>query len=497
MRFLSLLFLILCVSLSPASAGKLRDQRPNILLILADDHGVGAVGAYGPSQVETPNIDKLASQGLLLERAFCTNAVCSPARASLLTGKYSHRNGVVRFNTLLADQTMLPRELGKVGYRSAVIGKWHLGGNPGDVGFDQWEVIEIQGDYFDPEFRTPEGYRRHPGHATDVITSLALDYLRDYNGREPFFLCIHHKAPHDPFTPRPEDKEVWEDRPVTLPASAHDNWSRRSSAAQRVHNRTPGPLYKKKLDPSETSPVAEETLKQQLRDYFACVSGLDGSVGAILAELDRLGLSENTLVIYTSDHGMMTGQHGLIDKRMMYEDSIRIPVIIRWPGAVSEGARDNHLILNIDLAPTLLEVAGAKIPEQMQGRSFAALLKGDSLQKWRDSFYYRFYGQEPYRRIQYPAQIGVRTEKSKLIYFPETGEFEFYDLERDPDERTNAYDDPEFGSTIAELRQEITRLRKELGDEDQFAWAWTDLILPGERPTEDAYTPWPFGATEK
>lgn len=470
------------------------ESPPNIIFFLSDDHGVGALGAYGsPHKDCTPHLDRMAGDGLRLDRAFCTNAICSPSRASVLTGKYSHRNGVTRFNTLLPDQAMLPRELQKAGYATAIFGKWHLGSNPRDLGFDQWEVLEVQGDYIDPEFRHPGGYRSHPGHSTDIITEMALSYLRNRTTPKPFFLCIHHKAPHDPFIPRPSDAEFWADRPVPLPPGAEDDWSDRSQAAQQFHREEPGPLFQGNDHETIEGQDRLENLQTNLRNYLACVKGVDESVGAVLNELDALGIAENTLIIYSSDHGMMTGEHGKIDKRMMYDSSIRLPCIFRWPAATPAGISSDDLILNIDLAPTLLEIAGAAIPEQMQGRSFAGLVSGGPIpENWRDCFYYRFYGDEPYRNIQHPPQIGVRTHQAKLIYFPETGEFEFYDLVKDPGERRNAINYPDYAETIAKLKSTISQLRRELGDEDQFAWAWTDLILPGERPGEKAYSPWPF-----
>jgi arylsulfatase A-like enzyme len=459
-------------------------SQPNILLLIADDHAPAAFSVYGSRLNQTPHLDRIAREGLRLDRCFCTNALCTPARATILTGKYSHTTGVKVLNDAI-DQTQhatVAMLLHDAGYQTAFFGKWHLGhgGVSDPAGFDDWSVLPAQGKYLDPEFLERDGRRTIPGYVTDVLTDLSLNWLQHRAPDRPFFLVCAHKAPHDPFTPHPRHLSLYADETIPEPPTFDDDYQGRADAARmstaqvaRMHQKDhlPEPW------PSGLSPAEQKAWNYQsfLKNYLRCVAAIDENVGRLLAYLDESHLAENTIVLYTADHGFFLGEHGWYDKRFMYEQSIRIPFLMRYPRAIAPGATSDRLILNVDFAPTLLDYAGLSTPADMQGRSFRPIAEGHPPADWRTSMYYRYWMHLAHFDI--PAHYGVRTEHLKLIYYagqplglrgavdrPTPPEWELFDLDADPDELQNVYDDPAYASVRATLHGELDRLRQELQD---------------------------------
>jgi arylsulfatase A-like enzyme len=436
---------------------------------MSDDHAVQAISAYGSKLIATPHIDRIAREGMLLENCFATNSICTPSRATILTGKYSHKNGVPTFNTFDGTQWTVAQALQQAGYHTGMFGKWHLGGRP--TGFDEWTILPGQGRYVDPIFIRPEGNTQIRGYATDVITDLSLAFLERRPKDKPFFLMYHHKAPHGPWQPDAQDAAAFAGREFPLPPTFDDDYATRSDAARTAYMRIADMSEKvlKVSPPPGLSPVAQARWKYQqyLRDYLACVASIDRNVGRVLDYLDRHGLRENTVVIYSSDQGFFLGEHGWYDKRFMYEESIRMPFLIRWPGVVSPGTRSARLALNVDFAPTFLELAGLPAPGDVQGRSLAPLLRGQPPADWRTSMYYRFYHTGHLQRVQ--PHWGVRTERHKLIYFNRLEQWELFDLQDDPHEVKNVYASPAHADIVKRLKAELTRLRTSLDDHGQYS----------------------------
>jgi arylsulfatase A-like enzyme len=465
--------LILATVLVSTAAAAAADPRPNVLYIMADDHAAHAISAYGSKINQTPNIDRIAQGGMRFTNCFVTNSICTPSRAAILTGKYAHINGVPVFNRFDGAQPTLAKYLQAAGYHTGMVGKWHLFSDP--TGFDYWNILPGQGLYHDPVFITKDGRKKHPGYCTDLITDFSLDFLKSRPKDKPFFLMCHHKAPHRPWQPDARHAKQWENVQVPEPATFHDNetnYATRSDAAREATMRIDKNLTKtdvKQDPPPGLSPAALKQWYYQryMRDYLACIASVDDNVGRLLDYLDREGLAENTIVIYTSDQGFFLGDHDWYDKRFMYEESLRMPFLVRWPGHVKPGTTNAGMILNVDFAPTLLAAAGRPVPVDMQGRSFLPLLKGEAPANWRTSMYYRYYHYPMDHRVQ--PHYGVRTARHKLIYFNKIDEWELFDLEKDPHEVKNVYADPTYAGTVKELKAELYRLKKELKDEDQFA----------------------------
>ena len=457
-----LLALLPCAALAAAPAC------PNILFVMADDHAAHAIGAYGSKLLPTPNIDRIAREGALLRNCFATNSVCTPSRATILTGKYSHKNGVPTFNTFDGSQWTVAQELQRAGYHTGMIGKWHLGGRP--TGFDHWRILPGQGRYVDPVFISPDGEATIRGYVTDITTDLALEFLERRPVEKPFFLMYHFKAPHGPWQPDPRDEAQFATREFTPPPNFDDDYAGRADAARtaemRIADMTERQL--KVSPPPGLSPAEQKQWKFQryMRDYLACVASIDRNLGRVLDYLDRAGLRDNTLVIYTSDQGFFLGEHGWYDKRFMYEESIRMPFVARWPGTIKPGTRSERMALNVDFAPTFLAAAGLRAPAGVQGHSLLPLLRGESPDSWRTSMYYRFY-HTGHNRVS--PHWGVRTARHKLIYFNRLDQWELYDLQSDPREMRNLYSDPAYAGTVTTLKSEIVRFRTELDDRDQFA----------------------------
>lgn len=460
----SLLLALLVPLILPAA-----EKRPNIVYIMADDHAAHALSAYGSKINKTPQIDRLAREGMRFNQCLVTNSICTPSRAAILTGKYAHLNGVPVFNRFDGSQPTLAKYLQAAGYHTGMIGKWHLGSEP--TGFTHWNILPGQGAYFDPVFITPPGRKKHTGYTTDLITDFSLEFLKERPKDKPFFLMCHHKAPHRPWQPDEKHAKQWENVQVPEPETFNDDYATRSDAAREAtmridKNLTPTDLKKEPPKGLSGQELKKWQYQRYMRDYLACIASVDDNVGRLLDYLGKAGLADNTIVIYTSDQGFFLGDHNWYDKRFMYEESLKMPFLVRWPGQIKAGTVSDGMILNVDFAPTLLAAAGLKVPADMQGRSFLPLLRGEQPKDWRTSMYYRYYHYPMHHRVQ--PHYGVRTQEHKLIYFNKIDQWELFDLRKDPHEVKNVYGDPQYAETVKTLKTEMYRLKKELKDEDQF-----------------------------
>lgn len=499
------------------SAFKGKDSSPNILFILTDDHAYQAVSAYGHPISElapTPEIDRLAEEGMTFHNMFVANSICGPSRATILTGKLSHRNGF-RNNgdSFNPDQPTFPKMLQEAGYQTAVIGKWHLESVP--RGFDFWQVLPDQGRYYNPDFLTSTDTFRIEGYVTDIITDLSINWLNNRDKESPFLLMYQHKAPHREWLPPEEYLDLYHNVEFPEPENLFDDYQNMGQAARdaemlisehmalsmdnKIH---PDILKEKGFTPfmnwyyrnyhdnldrmtqeqrenwdkvygpindefRANTPLGDELTswkyQRYLQDYLACIKSVDDNVGRILDYLDEQDLADNTIVIYTSDQGFYLGEHGWFDKRFMYEESFRTPLLIRFPRQIKPGSATYELAQNIDFAPTLLELAGIPVPGDIQGISLTPLFKSEP-QEWRESLYYHYY--------EYPGihmakrHYGIRTDRYKLIHFyNDIDEWELYDLEEDPSEMSNLVDDPAYQEIKMELHKKLDSLRLYYGDQ--------------------------------
>ena len=489
---------MLCGLLTTASAGLIAADAPrlNILFIFSDDHAQHAISAYGSKVNQTPGLDRLANSGTRFVNSFVLNSICTPSRATLLTGQYSHMNGVPVFNRFDGSRDHVAKRLQASGYHTGMIGKWHLGSEP--TGFDRWIVLPGQGAYLNPTFLASGQKFTIQGHCTDITTDLGIEFLRTRPKDKPFFLMLHHKAPHRNWLPDernqarfknkviPEPETLWDDyatRPAALPENeqtvARDLTRRDLKLAPPAELQ--GNARQQWLDVSPTEITVEgKTLtgkelirwkyQRYMQDYLACVQGVDDSIGRILDHLDQAGLATNTVIIYTSDNGWYLGDRGLYDKRFMYEPGLRVPLLARGPG-IKSGNVPAQFVANMDLAPTFLDLAGLPIPDSMQGRSLVPLLRGESPADWRTSVYYRYYHDPGHHRTA--AHLGVRTATHKLIHYWKKDAYELFDLTQDPNEQHNLLfdqaDKPAVAMKFKELKNEIARLKKEFKDEDRYA----------------------------
>ena len=493
MREFLLVFMLATVVGSSSAA-----DRPNIVYIMSDDHAAHAIGAYGSHVNHTPNIDRLAREGAVLTNVFATNSICTPSRATILTGQYSHINGVTVFNRFDSSRMTVARLLQAGGYYTGMIGKWHLGSDP--VGFDRWEILPGQGVYMDPVFYTATGEKTYTGrYVTDVITELGIDFIRNRPKGKPFFLMLHHKAPHRPWDPDAAHGARFAGEWIPEPETFWDNYATRTDALHENQQRVAKDLTRRdlKLAPpadldasaraewlavkpdSVTTEVDGKTVtltgealvrwkyQRYMQDYLATVQSVDDSVGQVLDFLDRSGLTKNTIVIYTSDQGFFLGDHGLFDKRFMYEESLRMPFLIRWPESIKAGSRIDAMALNVDFAPTFLDAARLPVPAEMQGRSLVPVLRGRMPADWRTSMYYRYYHDPGDHNTR--AHYGVRTRTHKLIYFWKKDQWELFDLVNDPYELNNLYGQRGQEKLTADLKAELARLKKAVKDNDQLA----------------------------
>jgi arylsulfatase A-like enzyme len=491
------------------SSCKTSKARPNILFIMSDDHAAQAISCYGSRINQTPNIDRIAREGMRFDNCFCTNGICAPSRAVILTGKHSHVNGVLD-NRLEFDssQQTFPKLLQQAGYTTAMIGKWHLKSDP--TGFDYWNILPGQGYYYNPEFIEMGEKKQHIGYATDITTDFCLQWLEQRDKTKPFCLMYHHKAPHRNWMPGPKHLTMFDDIDIPEPDNLFDTYETRCDAAREQEMTIANhmyPAYDLKLTPPEEKnvqdkkfwdwiygrltteqraawesaygPKNEKFRKAQLKgeeltrwkyqryikDYLRCIASVDENIGRVLTYLDDSKLTENTIIIYTSDQGFYLGEHGWFDKRFMYEESLRMPLVMRFPDEISAGSVNKDIVQNLDFAPTFLNLAGITLPEDMQGRSLRKLIQGRTPPDWRQSAYYHYF--------EYPAvhavkrHYGIRTKRYKLMHFYyDIDAWELYDLEQDPNEMNNVYNQAAYASTIKELKVQLQELRQYYGDTD-------------------------------
>jgi arylsulfatase A-like enzyme len=495
-------------------------ERPNIVFIFSDDHAQHAIGAYGGILKEvnpTPNIDALARRGMMFQNSFCTNSICGPSRAVILTGLHSHKNGfMTNRDDFDGSQTTFPKLLRKGGYQTAVIGKWHLKSEP--QGFDYWDVLRGQGDYYNPVFLSAKGKETVEGHCTDVVTDKAIDWLsKSRDNGKPFMLMCQHKAPHRTWMPAIRHLDLYADMNLPEPSSLFDKWEDNSPGAKHqemeidrhmhmnydLHLPLPEGFDPKTAPPSlskaafrnmskftdsqrqlwdekwksrneefanaklEGQALVRWKYQRYVKNYLRCIKGVDESVGRIVDWLKENDLSENTIVIYSSDQGFYLGDHGWYDKRWMYDESMKMPLIISWPGVTTPESVNSDMVQNLDYAQTFLEIANVEAPASMQGRSLVPLLKNETPEDWRTSVYYHYLEYPGAHMV--PKHCGVRTQNHKLIYIYQFDEWEFYDLNSDPDEGNNLYNDAKYVDQIAEMKIELARLQEQYEDESDLS----------------------------
>jgi len=501
------------------SSDALTDKRPNILFIYSDDHAAPAISVYKSflsGVVKTPNLDRLAKEGMRFDNAFCTNSICTPSRANVLTGKYSNKNGALTLDVSFdGSQQTFPKLLQKAGYYTAIVGKWHLGSKP--TGFDYYNVLPGQGAYFNPglkESKQPwkQGYRgakRHEGYVTDILTDITLNTLKNRPKDKPFCLMYQHKAPHDEWQYDKKHAHLYEEIDIPEPFNFFDDYKNRGEAIKRctqkigrgetlgvflretqrekfnsldkrLNGKSENEIRKyvneilKNLSPKERK---KQAYQAYIKSYLRCVASIDDNVGRVLNYLDEEGLTENTIVIYTSDQGFFLGEHGLFDKRFMYEESLRVPFLVRYPKEISPGSVNKDIVLNIDYAETFLDYAGIPIPDDTQGRSLRPLFQGETPGDWRQSMYYRYWMNRPHYNVA--AHYGIRTQRFKMIFYyglgldapgalnePLPPEWELFDLKKDPHEMNNVYDDPAYASVVKGLKKRLLELKEQYGDTD-------------------------------
>ncbi|MBT29805.1 MAG: acetylglucosamine-6-sulfatase [Thalassobius sp.] len=501
-------FTLLSCNTKQANPKEDLNKKPNIIYIMADDHTAQAWGVYGSlldTIVKTPNIHRLANEGMLLNNVFCTNSICTPSRATILTGQYSHLNGVYTLSEALdPNKENVAKLLQQNGYQTAVIGKWHLKSQP--AGFDFYNVLPGQGRYHNPILRDSvtwnQGGKEYEGFSADVIAGESINWLEQVNKEEPFFLMCHFKATHEPFDYPERHKDLYKDVEVPEPSSLLDFYPEKTNRtfqgqildilAQRYANDKNG-RYPQDADSPEgfniegldQTAIRKKTYQKFIKDFMRGSTAIDDNIGKLLDYLDEKGLSENTIVIYTADQGYFLGEHGFFDKRMMYEEALRMPFVIRYPKEIEPAQKLDDIILNIDFAPLFLDYAGISSPNWIQGQSFRENLTGNKPVDWRNDFYYRYWLHQPHR----PAHFGIRNERYKLIFFygqaldmpgaineNTNPTWEFYDLQEDPKELNNAFNDPKYQEVIAKMKQRLIELKNQTGDTDNAHPIVNDLL---------------------
>jgi len=461
----------------------MKDTRPNILFIMSDDHASHAMSCYGSRINRTPNLDRIAEGGMRFDNCFCTNSICTPSRAVILAGTYNHVNDVTTLASKMDNRLLtFPKLLRESGYQTAIVGKWHLGQGPEHepTGFDFWRVLPGQGLYHNPEMIDAEGKHVFEGYVTDLITDMCLDWLRDRDKDRPFCLLCHHKAPHRHWEPDEKHAHMYDDADIPEPETFNDDYSNRASAAAAAKmriERDMNDLDLKQPIPEGLTKAQEKSWKYQryIKDYLRVVASIDDNVGRLLDYLDEEGIADNTLVIYTSDQGFFLGDHGWYDKRFMYEESLRMPFIVRFPEEVKSGTVNRDIVLNVDFAPLFLDLAGVEKPKELQGENFRPLLQGSTPEDWRKSMYYRYWMHKSHHNVY--AHYGVRTLRYKLIYYysdplgqpgavdeKHEPEWELFDLDKDPCELCSVHDDPAYADVVRELKDELHRLQAQVGD---------------------------------
>ncbi|MCL1921662.1 MAG: sulfatase [Kiritimatiellaeota bacterium] len=448
------------------------DKRPNILFMMSDDHAAHAISAYNGKLIQTPNLDRLAKEGMRFERVYCVNSICTPSRATILTGQYSHVNGVPVFNAIDPARVTVAKLLQNAGYYTAMIGKWHLGSDP--AGFDHWEVYPGQGVYHDPVLYTKEGSKKYDGeYCTELEARLAIETLRARPKDKPFFMMLHRKAPHRPWNPSKRLDAIWRQKTIPEPDTLFDDYATRTDAIREQTQSIARHLTKTDVKDDPPEGLAGDALtrwkyQRYMQDYLACIQSIDETTGDVLKALEDEGILDDTVIIYTSDQGFFLGDHGMYDKRFMYEESLKMPFLVRWGKNIKPGSVNADICINCDFAPTFLELAGAPVPADMQGASMLPLLGGKAPPDWRTSMYYRYYHSPGDHNTA--RHYGVRTLTHKLIHFDGKGQWELYDLVNDPAELRNIYNDPAAQPTVKALKAELARLQKFYGDtEDLYA----------------------------
>jgi arylsulfatase A-like enzyme len=487
-------------------------QRPNIIYIMSDDHAYQAISAYGGPLKDfapTPNIDRIAANGMRFNRCLVTNSISGPCRAVILTGKYSHLNGFIKNEGQLpfdGNQQTFPKLLQSAGYNTAMIGKWHLGSDP--TGFDHWEILPGQGNYYNPDFINKDGRHVENGYVTEIITDKSIQWINEVkNTGKPFMLMMHHKAPHREWQPGPNELSLYKNVTFPEPSTLFDDYSNRGTA-EKTQDMTISKtmrieedlkMYKdrSKMKTTGLNRMTPDQLKawdtvydpiirhfyeanlsgndlvrfkyqRYLQDYLACIAAVDKSVGEVLDFLKKNGLDKNTIVIYASDQGFYLGEHGWFDKRWMFEQSYRTPLLIQWPGITKPGSVNEDMVSNIDFAETFLDMAGVKVPSDMQGRSMVRVLKGKTPANWRKEHYYHYYEYPGSHMVK--RHYGMSTERYKLIhYYYDIDEWELYDIKADPQEMKNVYNDPAYASVKANLHKRLTKLMEKYKDSDALA----------------------------
>jgi arylsulfatase A-like enzyme len=487
-------------------------QQPNILYIMSDDHAYQAVSAYGHALNETPNIDRIASEGVMFNQSFVTNSICAPCRAVLLTGKYSHINGHLdNGSTFDGSQQTFPKLLQQAGYQTAMVGKWHLKSEP--TGFDYWNVLPGQGAYYNPDMTENGEKKKYEGYTTNIITDLALEWLKNKRDEtKPFCMLLHHKAPHRNWMPDTSKLMLYDDKTFDLPSNFHDDYANMGTAAKeqdmmigetmmwghdmkfrfdlegdstekfywnQLNRMTPEqravwdayyePRNQALIDaPLEGKELTEWKFQRYIKDYLRTISSVDDNVGRVLDYLDEAGLTENTIVVYTSDQGFYLGEHGWFDKRFIYEQSLRMPLVVRYPAGIQKGKAMNDMVMNLDFAPTFLDYAGVDIPEDIQGESFRDILEGNTPDEWREAVYYHYYEYPGWHSVK--RHYGIRTNRYKLAHFYyDIDEWELYDLQTDPDEMNNIINDPDNAVLVEELKVKLLELQEKYGDSEELA----------------------------
>ncbi|QZE15421.1 sulfatase [Halosquirtibacter laminarini] len=513
-KYTPLAILIVLLTLVSCSKKEVEKKRPNILFIMADDHTSQAWGIYGgvlKDYVHNPNIERLADQGMVFDNAMCTNSICVPSRASIMTGEYSNKNQVYMLRDRLDEnRPNVAKLLHQNGYQTALIGKWHLKSKPS--GFDYFNVLHDQGRYWDPILKSEKNWQEGPkggevikGFSTDVITDLTIDWLKNRDDKKPFMMMCHFKATHEPYDFPERYKDLYKDQEIPYPETLLDfdkkntgrtydgqtlenliwRWEKASEDPEKWWCKYPElPFSTKGLD----SIAARKKAYQKLvKDFMRCGAAIDDNIGRLLDYLKEAGLDENTVVIYTADQGYFLGEHGFFDKRMIAEESLHMPFVIRYPKEIKGGTRNEDIILNVDIPALFADYAQVKKPNWMQGESFRPLLKGEHPATWRKSMYYRYWEHYPIR----PGHLGVRNDRYKLaLYYGvpmdkdskikrTAPEWEFYDLKEDPKELHNACQDAQYQDIILEMKHEIVRLRNEVGDDDSER-PWIKAVVEKE-----------------
>ena len=488
------------------------DDRPNIVFLFSDDHAAHAISAYqqslkyGIKLPRTPNLDRLAGDGMLFVNSFVTNSICGPARATVLTGQYGHLNGVTSNNDPLHPLTVtFPKLMREAGYQTAIFGKWHLRTAP--EGFDRYEVLQGQGPYYNPVLHSNTDSVRYTGYTLDIVTDRAVKWFSARDKSKPFMMMLTFNAPHRWWDPGPEKLAMYRDTTFEIPKTFWDDGSGRASPAKDPEMKIAFDLIPRdlKLEPPNNlnaeqlsmytaaykpendklkslKPSGDDLAKWKyqrfIADYMRVISALDDQVGRILSELDKAGLSKNTIVVYSSDQGFFLGDHGWFDKRWMYEESLRTPLIVKWPGVTKPGSRNTDLVMNLDLAETFLDIARVKKPAAMQGESIVPLLKGSTPKNWRDAIYYQYFEYPGWHAVR--RQYGVRTKRYKLIHYYEAGEWELFDLKKDPEELRSVASDKSYAGIRKDLEVKLAALRKQYAVPDKDPSPYYPWELPPE-----------------